>query len=70
MGNICSQISDEFCQSIFSEDNLDFLAYHSEATTNSNCMRFTNCGCWEMGENVGDGGKVRGSLASKPYEQV
>ena len=65
MGNVCSKISDQFCQSIFSEDNLSFLAYYFKATTKSNCMRFTNCGCWEMWENVGDGGKVWGSLAKQ-----
>ena len=61
-GIICSKISDQFYQSIFSEDNLAFLAYCFEAATKSNCMRFTNCGCWEMWENVGEGGKVWGSL--------
>ena len=59
------QISDQFCQSILSEDNLAFLAYHFEATTKSNCMRFTNTGCWEMWENVGEGGNVWGSLAKQ-----
>ena len=65
MGNVCSKISDEFCQSIFSEDNLAFLTYYFEATTKCNCMRITNCGCWEMWKNVGEGGKVSGSLAKQ-----
>ena len=65
MGNVSSKISDQFCQSIFIEDNLAFLAYYFEATTNSNCMRFINCGFWEMWENVGEGGKVWGSLAKQ-----
>ena len=57
-GTFAQKVSNQFCQSIFSEDNLSFLAYYCEATTKSNCMRFTNCGWWEMGENVGEGGKV------------
>ena len=69
-GTFAQKVSDQFCQSIFSEDNLAFLAYYFDATTYSNCMRFTNCGCWEMWVNVGEGGKVWGSLAKQPYEQV
>ena len=65
MGNVCSKFSDVFCQSIFSKDNLAFLAYYFEATTKSNCMRFNNCGCWEMWENAGKGEKVWGSLAKQ-----
>ena len=65
MGNVCSKIFDEFCQSIFSEDNIAFLAYYFEVTAKSKCMRFTNCGCWEMWENVGDGGKVWEALAKQ-----
>ena len=53
---LLKKVSYQFCHSIFSEDNL--LAYYFEATTKSNCMRFTNCGCWEIWENVGEGGKV------------
>ena len=64
-GAFAQKVSDQFCQSIFSEDNLAFLAYYFEATTNSNCMRFTNCGCWEMWVNVGEGGKVWESLAKQ-----
>ena len=64
-GTFAQKVSDQFCQSIFSEDNLAFIAYYFEATTNSNCMRFTNCGCWKMWENVGEGGKVWGSLAKQ-----
>ena len=37
---------------------LAFLTYYFEVTRKSNCMRFTNCGCWEMWENGGEGGKV------------
>ena len=65
MGNVCLKFSNQFCQSIFSDENLGFLAYYFEATTKSNCMRFTNGGCWEMRENVGEGGKVWGSLAKQ-----
>ena len=65
MGNVCSKISDQFCQSILSEDNLAILAYYFEVTTKSKCMRFTNCGCWEMWENVGEGEKVWGSVANQ-----
>ena len=65
MGNVCSKISHQFCQSIFSEDNLAFLAYYCEVTTKNICMRFTNSGFWEMWENVGEGGKVWGSLAKQ-----
>ena len=68
-GNIwrtfAQNVSDQFYVSIFSEDNLAFLAYYFEATTKRNCMRFTNSGCWEMWENVGEGGKVWGSLAKQ-----
>ena len=69
-GTIVQKVSDQFGQSIFSEDNLAFLAYNFEATTNSNCMRFNNCGSWEIWEKVGEGGKVWESLPSKPYEPV
>ena len=65
MGNVCSKFSDEFCQAIFSEDNSAFLAYYFEATEKNNCLRFTSCGCWEMWENVREGGKVWGSLAKQ-----
>ena len=65
MGNVCLKFSKQFCQSIFSDDNLGFLSYYFEATTKNNCMRFTNGGCWEMREYVGDGGKVWGSLAKQ-----
>ena len=59
------KFSEQFCQSIFSEDNLAFLTYYFEATTKSNCMRITNCECWQIWENVGEGGKVWGSLAKQ-----
>ena len=68
-GEICEtyaqMVSDQFCQSIFSEDNLAVLAYYFEATTKSSCMPFINCGWWEMWENVGEGGKVWESLAKQ-----
>ena len=64
-GTFALKVSEQFCQSIFSEDNFAFLAYYFEATTNSNCLRFTNCGSWEIWENVGEGGKVWGSLAKQ-----
>ena len=59
------KFSDQFYQLIFSEDNLDFLAYYFEVTRKGKCMRFTNRGCWEMRKNVGEGGKVWGSLAKQ-----
>ena len=64
-GTFAQRVSDQFGQSIFSEDNLAFLAYYFEVTTKSKCMRLTNCGCWEMWENVGEGGKVWVSLAKQ-----
>ena len=65
IGIVCSKFSDQLCQSIFSEDNLAFLAYYFDVTTKSKCMRFANCGCWEMWENVGECGKVWESLAKQ-----
>ena len=59
------KVSEQFFQSIFSEDNPAFLGYYIEVITKSKCMRFTNCGCWEMWENVGEGGKVWESLAKQ-----
>ena len=58
MGNVCSKISDQFYQSIFSEDNFAFLAYYFEVTTKSICMHFYQL--WVLGNvgNVGEGGKV------------
>ena len=64
-GTFALKVSEQFCQSIFSEDNLAFLTYYFEVTTKSICMRFINCGCWEMWENVGEGGKVWGLLAKQ-----
>ena len=63
MVTFAQKVSDQFCLSIFSEDNLAFLAYYFEAKTNSSCKCFTNCGWWEMRENVGESGKVWGTLA-------
>ena len=63
-------VSDQFCLSIFSEHNLALLDYYFEATTKSNCMRFKNCGCWEMWENVEEGGKVWGSIAKQTIRAV
>ena len=62
---LLQKVSDQFCQSIFSEDNLAFFAYYFEVTTKSKCMHFTNCWCWEMWEIVEEGGKVWGSLAKQ-----
>ena len=62
---LLKKLATNFCQSIFSEDNLAFSAYYFEATKKSNCMRFTNCGCLEMLENVGEGRKVWGSLVKQ-----
>ena len=67
---LLKKVSDQFCQSIFSEHNLAFLAFYFEATTNSSCMRFANCGSWEIWENIGEGGKCGDRLPSKPYEKV
>ena len=64
-GTFAQKVSEQYCQSIFSEDKLALLAYYFEETTKSNCMRFTNCGCWEMWENVGEGGKLWGSLSKQ-----
>ena len=58
--NVC----DQFCQSIFSEDNLAFLVNYFEATTKCNCMLFTNFVSWEMWVN-GEGGEVWRSLAKQ-----
>ena len=70
-GTLAQKVSHQFCHSIFIEYNLAFLAYYFEATTKSNCMRFTNCGCWEMWENVGEGGNVCETLAKQAiYVQV
>ena len=59
-GTFDQKVSDKFCQSIFSVNNLSSLAYYFEATTKSSCMRFTNCGCWKMWENDGEDAKVWG----------
>ena len=64
-GRFAQKVCDQFWHSIFSEDNLAFLAYNFEARTESNCMRFTNCGCWEMWKTVGEGGKVWEWLAKQ-----
>ena len=63
MGNVCLKVSDQFWLSIYSENNLEFLAYYFEATTKSNWMHFVKCGCWVMWENDEEGGTVWGSLA-------
>ena len=52
------KISDPFFQSIFSEDNLAVLANYFEVATKTKCMHFTDCGCLQMWENVGECGKV------------
>ena len=65
LGTFAQKVSDQFFQAIYNEDNLAFLAYYFETKTKSNCMRFTNCGCWEICENVGEGGNVWGSLAKQ-----
>ena len=62
---LLKKLANQFCQSIFGEDYLAFLTYYFEVRTKSSCMRFTNCGCWEMWENVGEGGKVWESLAKQ-----
>ena len=51
-GTFAQKFSDQFCQPIIRENNLVILAYYFEATTKSNCIRFTNCGCWEMWKTV------------------
>ena len=69
MGNVYSKISDQFYQSILSEDNLAFLAYYFEVTTKSKCMRFKNCGCWEMWEMLEKVERCGDRLPSKQYER-
>ena len=64
-GMFAQKVSDQFCQSIFSEDKLALLDYYFGATAKSNCMRFSNCGYWEMWENGEEGGKVRVSPAKQ-----
>ena len=58
-------LATNFVSQYSASDNLAFLAYYFEVTTKSKCMRSTNCGCWEMRKNVGEGGKVWGSLAKQ-----
>ena len=63
-------VSYQFCQSIFSEDNLAFLAYYFEATTKAIACVLPTVGvgrCVKMFEKEERYG-VR--LPSKPYEQV
>ena len=68
-GTFAQKVIDQFCQSIFSDDNLAFLAYYFEVASKSKCMRFTNCGCLEMWENVEEGGMVSDGVPSKQYER-
>ena len=70
MGNVCLKVSDQFCQSIFSEDNLAFLAYYFEAQKKAIACVLPTEGvgrCGKMLENVERCGT---RLPSKPYEQV
>ena len=62
---LLKQFATNFISQYSARDNLAFLAYYFEARSKSNCMRFTNCGSLEIWENVGEGGKVWGSLAKQ-----
>ena len=65
MGTFDQKDGDQFCLSIFGEDNSALLVFYFVVTTKSNCMRFTNYGCCVMWKNVRDGGNVWGSLAKQ-----
>ena len=70
MGNVSSKSSDKFCHSIYSEDNLAFLADYFEATAKAIACVLLTVGdgrcrkILEKAERCGD------RLPSKPYEQV
>ena len=64
-GTFAQKVSEPFSQAIFSDDSIAFLAYNFEVTTKNKCMRFTNCWCWEMCENVAEGEKVWESLGKQ-----
>ena len=70
MRTVAQKVSDQFSQSIFSENNLALVAYYFEVTTKNKFMRFNNCECWEMWENVGKGRKVWRSLAKQTIWEV
>ena len=69
-GTFAQKVSDQFCQSIFSDDDLTFLAYYFEATTKAIACALPTVGvgrCGKMSEKVewcGD------RVPSKPYEEV
>ena len=54
MGNVCSKLSDQFCQSIFGEENLAFLTYYFEVTTIARVLLTVGFGEYgEMWQDVG-----------------
>ena len=67
MGNVCTKLSDQFCQSIFGEENLAFLTYYFEVTTIACVLPTVVVGrsgkMLEKVERCGD------RLPSKPYER-
>ena len=68
-GTFAQKVSDQFCQAIFSEDKLAFVAYYFEATTKSNACVVLTVGvgrCGKMLEKVERCGDL---LPSKPYQQ-
>ena len=67
---VAQKVSDQFCQSICSEDNLALLAYSFEATTNAIACVLPTVGVGRCGKMLE---KVEGCgdrLPSKPYEEV
>ena len=70
MGNICSKVSDQFCQSIFSEDNLAFLAYYFEAITKAIAFVLPTVDDERRGKMLKKVERRGDRLPSKPYEQV
>ena len=70
MGNVCWKVSDQFCQSIFSEDNLAFLAYYFDATTKSNWCVLPTVGVGRCGKMLEKVERCGDRMPSKLYEQV
>ena len=69
MGNVRSKISDQFCLSIFSEDNLAFLAYYFEVTTKSKCMLLPTVGVGRCGKMLEKVERCGDRLPSEQYER-
>ena len=70
MGNVCSKFSDQFCQSIFSEDNLALLAFYFEVTTKANACVLSTVGVGRWGQMLEKVERCGDRLPSKPYQQV